>query len=76
VSGKKGIGFKAHGDAGHLASPSLGHYASLSFVVIGKESGVRIQNSEKKQSKLSSFRMLATGFFDCGLETGKNGKTG
>jgi hypothetical protein len=27
---------KAKGDLGHLASPSLGHYALLSFVVRGK----------------------------------------
>lgn len=33
---RKGIGRRAQGYFGHLASPSLGHYATLSFVVRGK----------------------------------------
>jgi hypothetical protein len=32
----QGSGSKAQGDIGHMAAPSLGHYAALSFVVRGK----------------------------------------
>jgi hypothetical protein len=49
----QGAGRRVQGDLRHLASPSLGHYAALSFVVRGKgqESGVKDQGKSVKSFK-------------------------
>jgi hypothetical protein len=51
VNNIQGAGHKEEGDLGHEASPSLGHYAALSFVVRGKgpsPCGFLISNSDLK----------------------------
>ena len=57
---------RAEGHSGQLASPSLGHYAALSFIVRGKGQMIsecgnsrefRIQNpGDRKSSKLKAHR--------------------
>jgi len=61
---RKGIGRRAQGYFGHLATPSLGHYASLSFVVRGIRS--RLESRSHREWRTTN-RLMTTEFLRCRL---------
>ena len=56
----------AHGDLGHWASPSLGHYAALSFIVIGRSQRLddRGQTTASQMVNLPTSQIVMNGAND------------